>query len=58
MVEATFEYIGTLISENGKEKDFHRLLVADAKSRGWVGLGLSVGMTQAWEKSICEWPLI
>ena len=45
MVEATFEYIGRLISEKGKEKDFHRILVADAKSRGWVGLGLSVGMT-------------
>ena len=29
----------------GKEKDFHQLLVADAKSRGWVGLGLSVGIT-------------
>ena len=33
VVEATFEYIGTLISEKGKEKDFHRLLVADV---AWV----------------------
>ena len=45
VVEATFEYIGTLISEKGKEKDFHQLLVADAKRRGWVGLGLSVVRT-------------
>ena len=44
VVEATFDR-GALISENGKEKDFHRFLVPDAKSRGWVGLGLSVGMT-------------